>query len=302
MSDAAPADASSSPAAPGKRTGRKRAAAALVACGVLFSTAGALIEYVDWPPGAIWSVRATIVAITLTLIKRPSWRGFSRLEALAGLALAANAGLFIPANKWASPANAILIQYSSTAWAALLGGLVLGERATRVDWIAIAIAMAGVALCFADQLTLDGLAGNAVALGSGVAIAVHIVLLRKIARSSRSSDPEFRAIISGNVVGALAGAPFLLSADALPASGWAALLALGLIQQTVPGLLYAWAINRVTAVEASLLPIVEPLLSPLWVWLAFSERPSAWVAAGGALIVAGVVLRAVVPKKKPPAS
>ena len=211
---------------------------------------------------------------------------------------AANSGLFILANKWASPANAILIQYSSPAWAAIFAGFILGERATRVDWIAIAIALAGVTLCFVDQLTPGGLAGNAVALAAGVAIAFHVVLLRKVAKTSRSSDPEFRAIIFGCALAAVAGIPFLFSAGALPASGWAALLALGLIQQALPALFYAWAINRVTAVDALLLSIVEPILSPLWVWLAFSERPSPFVLAGGALVVAAVILRALAPRKQ----
>ena len=281
-----------------KAKGRKRAVAALLACGVLFSTAGALIKYIDWPPGAIWGVRSAIVAVVLTAIKRPSWRGLTRTEVIAGLALAANSGLFILANKWASPANAILIQYSSPAWAAIFATLLIGERASRVDWIAIAVAIAGVALCFADQLTLDGLGGNAVALGAGVAIALHVVLLRKIAKATKSSDPEFRAIILGNVVAAVGGLPFLFFAGNLPTSGWLAILALGLLQQSVPGLLYAWAINRVTAVEALLIPIIEPLLSPLWVWLAFAERPSPWVLAGGALVIGAVVLRAVAPRPK----
>ena len=281
-------------AAPGGgRAGRRRAAIALVGCGALFSTAGALLGFIDWPPGAIWCVRSAIVAVALTVIKRPSWRGLSRLEVAAGVALAANSGLFILANQWVSPANAILIQYSSTAWAAIFAGPLIGERAKRIDWIAIVIALAGVTLCFADRLTADGLAGNAVALGAGVTIALHVVLLRKIARSSRSSDPELRAIIGGNVLGAVAGAPFLWSAGALSTEGVLALVALGLVQQAAPELLYAWAINRVSAVEAMLLPIVEPILSPLWVWLAFSRTPSPWVLAGGALVLAAVVVRGV---------
>ncbi len=281
-----------------ERAGHRRAAAALVGCGVLFSTAGALLRLVPWSPGAVWCARSALVALALTAIWRPRWRGLTRTEVVAGLALAANSGLFILANRWASPANAILIQYSSPAWVALFAWPLIGERATRHDAIAIVVALTGVALCFADQLTLDGLGGNAVALGAGVAIALHVVLLRKLAHASKSPDPERRAILVGNLVPAVAGLPFLLAAGAMPASGWAALLALALLQQALPGLLYAWSINRVTAVEASLLPIVEPILSPLWVWLAFADRPSPFVVAGGALVVTAVIVRALAPRPK----
>lgn len=281
----------------GERGGRAQAVATLVAVGLLWSTAGALIKYVTWPPAAIWGLRSGIAAVALIAIYRPSWRGLTRTEWLSAVALAATTGLFVLANKWTTAANAILIQYSAPAWAALLSAVILHERATRIDWVTIGLALCGVALFFVDQLSLAHVRGNVVALAAGVMFATNVVLLRKIARDPEGRGSALRAMILGHVLGAAAGLPFALTAPALPASGWGAMVALGLLQQTAPTILYAWAIRRVTAVEGLLIPIVEPIVSPLWVWILFAERPGAWALVGGAVVVAAVTLRGLAPSR-----
>lgn len=271
---------------------RARAVLVLVAVGLLWSTAGALIKYVAWPATAIWCVRSGIAAVVLIAVFRPSWRGITRTEWMAACAVAATVALFVLANKWTTAANAILIQYSAPAWAVLLGAWWLHERATRLDAIAIALALAGVGLFFIDQLALDHMRGNVVALIAGVTFAANVVLLRKVALDGEGS--ALRAMILGHVIAAVIGLPFLLTAPALPASGWAAMLALGLVQQALPTLLYAWAIQRVTAVEGLLIPIVEPISSPLLVWLAHGESPGPWALAGGAIVIGAITMRGLV--------
>ena len=44
-------------------------------------------------------------------------------------------------------------------------------------------------------------------------------------------------------------------------------------------------LTRVPAFEASLLLLLEPVLNPVWAWLAHGERPGGWSLAGGALIL-----------------
>ena len=271
---------------------------ALLGCGLLWSTAGVLIKTVDWPPLAIAGVRSGLIALALALITRPRWQRPSWLELGSALGLAGNMILFVLANRMASPANAILIQYASPAWAALLGTFVLHERVTKVDWLAIGLALTGVTIFFVDQLTLKSLGGNAIALAGGVALAIHVVLLRRIARANKHDhDPTFRVMIMGQALAAVICAPFVVTAPPLAASGWLALVALALVQQTIPALIYAWAITRVTAVEALLVPVVEPITSPIWVYLAFGDSPGRWALLGGAIVVAAVITRALAPRK-----
>jgi drug/metabolite transporter (DMT)-like permease len=266
----------------------------LAVCGVLWSTAGALFKLIDWNVGAIWSVRSAIAATALWLIRRPSFRGISGAEWRAACALAATTGLFILANRLTTAANAILIQYSAPIWVALLGAWLLGERATRLDWVTIAVVIGGIALFFVEQLTFGHVAGNIVALGAGMAFALNVTSFRKVALTPGASGPSdpLRPMLLGNVIGAVLGAPFIAMSPPPGLTGWGALVTLGLFQQAAAYLLYARAIRHATALEATLIPVIEPILSPVWVALAFGEWPGPWALAGGAIVLGAVSGRA----------
>jgi len=268
-------------------------------CGVLWSTAGALFKLIDWNVGAIWSVRSAIAATALWLIRRPSFRGISAAEWRAACALAATTGLFILANRLTTAANAILIQYSAPIWVALLSSWQLGERASRLDWLTIATVIGGVALFFFEQLTLDHVAGNLVAVAAGIAFAVSVTSFRQVALTpgrTGTLDP-LRPMLLGNILGALLGAPFVLMSPPPGLIGWSALLALGLFQQAAAYLLYAWSIRHATALEATLIPVIEPILSPVWVAIAFGERPGPWALVGGTIVVGAVTARATLGRR-----
>jgi drug/metabolite transporter (DMT)-like permease len=275
---------------------RRRALVLLVLCGALWSSAGVLIKLIDWPPGAIWSARCAIAAAALYAIRRPSLTRIEPAEWGAAAALAATTGLFIAANKLTTPANAILIQYSAPVWVALLGPWFVGERVTRLDWLAIAVVLFGITLFFLDELTFDHAIGNVVALAAGVSFALGALTMRRVALTETPSGPidPLRPLLLGNLLGAAVGAPFLLGAGPLDAVGWSALLALGVVQQAIAYLCYAAAIRHARALDVILVPIVEPILSPLWVALAFGEWPGRWALLGGAIVVGAVTARGLI--------
>jgi drug/metabolite transporter (DMT)-like permease len=279
-------------AVPTSTRDHERALVLLAMCGVFWSTAGVLIKFVAWNSGAIWCTRSAIAAAALWLVRRPSLRRISRAEWQAACALAATTGLFIVANKLTTAANAILIQYSAPIWVAMFGAWLLGERATRRDWITIALVLVGIALFFFEQLTVDHVAGNLVALAAGMAYAGTSITLRRVALTARDVDP-LRPLLLGNLLGAVLGAPFLFTSAPPSAAGWGALVALGVVQQAAAYLCYARAIRHATALEALLIPIIEPILSPLWVAIVFGERPGPWALAGGAIVVGAVTARAI---------
>lgn len=280
---------------PAGESAHRRALALLALCGLLWSTAGALIKLVTWHPGAIWSARCAIAAALLYAVRRPALRGIAPAEWSAAAALAATTGLFILANKLTTPANAILIQYSAPVWVALLGPWAVGERATRLDAVAIAVVLFGIALFFLDQLAFDYALGNAVALGAGVAFACSALAMRRVALSGTEDRAVdlLRPLVLGNLLGAVVGAPFWLAAPAPDAVGWSALLALGVFQQAAAYFCYAAAIRHARAIDVVLVPVIEPILSPLWVGLAFGEWPSPWALIGGAIVVGAVTARGV---------
>jgi drug/metabolite transporter (DMT)-like permease len=271
----------------------RRALMYLALCGVLWSTAGGLIKLVDWHPGAIWSARSAIAALLLYAVRRPSFRGIQPAEWGAAFALAVTTGLFIVANKLTTAANAILIQYSAPVWVALLGSWFLGERTSRLDWVTIVVVLGGIALFFVGQLTVDHAAGNVVALAAGVAFAFNGLTMRRVATHGGGMLDPLRPLMLGNILGAVLGAPFWFAAPLPDLTGWGALLALGLLQQGAAYLCFAAAVRHASAMDLILVPVIEPILSPIWVAIFFAEWPGPAAIAGGLIVVGAVTLRAV---------
>jgi drug/metabolite transporter (DMT)-like permease len=254
-----------------------------------WSLAGVLFKYVEWPGLAAAGGRGLIAAVFLLAV---SWRSlrftWSPLQLGAAAAYAACTILFTLANKMTTAANAILLQYTAPVWIALLGAGLLGERTTRADWLTIAAVLGGLVLFFYEGLQLNNVAGLLVALASGLGFAIMTIMMRK----QKATSP-MESIILGNLLGFLIGLPALIQAPALPTSGWVALGLLGTVQLGLAYLFYAKAIKHVTALEAVLIPVMEPILNPVWVLIAVGEHPTPLALAGGAVVLAAVTLRAV---------
>jgi drug/metabolite transporter (DMT)-like permease len=274
-----------------------KAVGQLLFAALCWSLAGLLFKYVAWPALAVAGGRGIIAAGFLTLFcGRKLHFTWSPVQLGAALAYAACTVLFTLANKMTTAANAILLQFTAPVWVALLAAWLLGERTRRSDWLTIAAVLGGLGLFFYEGLQLQNIAGQLVALASGVAFAVMTIFMRK----QKDTSP-LESIILGNVISFLVGAPALLTAPALPTVGWVALGLLGTVQLGLAYLFYSHALKQVTALEAVLIPIIEPILNPIWVMLVIGEKPSSLSLAGGALVVGAVALRAVQAIRQPAA-
>jgi drug/metabolite transporter (DMT)-like permease len=260
----------------------------LLFAALCWSLGGVLIKSIDWPPMAIAGGRSAIaIPMILLCIGRPRFT-FSRAQVGGALGYAGTVVLFVFATRMTTAANAIFLQYTAPGYVALIGGGYLGERASRIDWLVIAVALAGIALFFLDRLTIAGLWGHILAVGSGLAFALVALFLRK----EKAGSP-IASIVLGNVIVAVAGAPFMFQAPSLGEDGLWRLLLLGTVQLGLPYVFYATAIKQVSALEATLIPLLEPVLNPLWVMLALGERPGPWAIVGGLLVLSAVLGRGV---------
>ena len=268
-----------------------------MACAALcWSLGGLLIKSVAWPPLAVAAGRGFIAAAFLAAFA-PRFRfTWSAAQIGGALAYASTTVLFVTANKLTTAANAILLQYTAPVWIALFGAWFLGERATRADWATIAVVFGGMALFFCDDLRLSGVTGNLVALASGVAFASMTLLLRK-----QKDTSAVESIFLGNLLAGVIGLPFIVQSGLLPNTGsWIALGLLGTVQLGFSYLLYSRAIRHVTALEAVLIPVIEPILNPVWVLLMLGERPGPLSLLGGVIVLTAVTLRTLHGLRTPP--
>ena len=262
----------------------------LIGAAFCWSLAGVLIKHVGdtWPGLAVAGARGAIAAVFLLLTCRGLRFPFSRIQIVTALLYAACTILFCWATTLTTAANAILIQYTAPVWVALLGARFLGERATRLDWIAIAVTIAGMAIFLGDGLASGHLGGDFLALLSGIGFGATVVALRR-----QKDGSPVESVILGNVIAFVICLPWILRAPPLPGDGWVAILLLGTVQLGLSYWLYTRAIRHVTALEGVIIPIIEPLLNPVWVLLFVGEAPSGLALIGGAVVITGVTLRSL---------
>ena len=136
----------------------------LVAAAFFWSTSGVLIKLVHLPPLEIAGWRSFIAALFILLVCRStitiSW---DRFTLAAAFCFGAFCICFVGATKLGTAANAILLQYSSSAYVAILAPLFLKEPTRRTDWLALVVIILGVCLFFADDLSIQNLWGISLA-------------------------------------------------------------------------------------------------------------------------------------------
>jgi drug/metabolite transporter (DMT)-like permease len=264
---------------------RHRAIGLLLLTATLWSTGGLLIKWVPWNPIAIAGTRSAVASLLLlAYVRRPNFT-WSLAQIGGAVSYAITVILFVAANKLTTAANAILLQYTSPIYVALLGAWFLGEDTTWLDWAAIVVTLGGMCLFFFDDLALGGFWGNVCAIATGITFACLVVFLRK-----QKDGSPLESILLGNIIAALFGLPFALQSS-LDLAGWVGLGLLGILQLGLPDILYSLAIKSVTALEAILVPVIEPILNPLWVFLVMGETPGPWAVAGGLVVLTAVTVR-----------
>jgi len=257
---------------------------------------GLFIKMVDWHPMIIAGGRSFVAALFMLAVRAARTRGgrFALVSAasranlfpLVGAAAmnAATMLIFVAANKLTTAANVILLQYSAPIYAALFGWLLAKEKPKKEHWIALGALALGLYVFFKDGIGGGAFLGDALALFSGVTFALYSVFMRM----QKDGSPEDSILLS-HLASAAIGLPFAFShPPAFSLAAVSGVLVLGVAQIGAASLLFAYGIRRVSAVQSMLAAVIEPVLNPVWVFLATGEQPASSAVAGGAIILAAV--------------
>lgn len=212
------------------------------------------------------------------------WRATTNLL-LGGFFYAATMLLFVPATKMTTAANAILLQYTNPIYIIIFGPLLAGEKSDWIDITAVAGILAGMVLLLWGDLGGGQMAGNILALLSGVTYGGTTIFLRR-AKNTRPSD----SLNLSCLLSFLFAIPFIVKAG-LPQSAmsYPALLCLGVFQIGMPAVLLSIGIEKVPALSSVIITMIEPMMNPVWVALFAGEVPSASSVFGGLVILACIV-------------
>jgi drug/metabolite transporter, DME family len=264
---------------------RRKGVLLVAAAALLWSTGGIGIKAVTEPPLKVTFYRSLFAAIALMIfLPRDAWATrrwkSTPLFIAAIVSYAACLTTFVVATKWTTAANAIFLQYAGAIWVMLLSPIVVHEAMRARDAAAIGVALGGMALFFVGRFETRGMAGNAMALLSSFFFAALILLLR------REHDAARATVTWGNVLTALSVLPFI--DFALSPLELAILVFLGAVQIAVAYVLFTRGLAYVTATQASLTGMLEPVCNPIWVLLVLGERPSPFAIAGAAVVLTAI--------------
>ena len=282
-------------AGPERRRVREGRLAILLAA-VAWSTAGLGQRGLDASAvtqvaGRAFFAALALFALVLAMERRGTMRAFLGMGR-SGLAmtvfLAISSGAFLLALNHTSVANVLFMQAAAPMMAALLGWVLISEPVDGRTWAALLLAGAGVAVMAAGSLDA-GIAAVGLPLLMTASFAVVIVIARH--RRDVSMMP---ATCASQVLVVVVCAPFV-TLGSVSGSDWAILAALGVGQMGLGLAFLTIGARLIPPAQVALISLLEVVLGPLWVWLAYGERPSSATLVGGAIVVAAVVVQAVAP-------
>ena len=263
----------------------------MVAAPVLWSTAGVVTRHVE-RAGAFeqvfWrSLFAFLFVFAFLILRTNPWRavrGAGWPGLVSGLMWAIMFTAFLFALSMTTTANALVVMSISPFLTALLSRALLSDPVPPRTWIAASAAAVGIAWMFSSSLEAH-LAGMAVAALIPVAAAINVVVLR----ASAAKLDLVPAVMLGAALSSLVALPFALPL-ASSARDLSLLAFLGVFQLGLPCTLLVIASRTLPAPEIALLGLLEVVLGPLWAWLGAGEAPAAATLAGGAVVLAALVL------------
>lgn len=253
---------------------------ALVISAFLWSMGGIFIKLVDWNGFAISGTRSFIASfVLLAYIRKPKF-SFSSAQLSAAFASACAMTLYVFANKLTTAANTILLQYTAPIYVAILAWLILREKPSLDNWIALIIISLGMTVFFSEKISTGNMTGNILAVLSGISLAFFTVFMRM-----QKGNSPFESFLLAHFITFIVSIPFIFKSGLPEASGWLGILVLGVFQTGFASLSFSYGIKQIPALKAMLILTLEPILNPIWVFLFAGEIPSINAIVGGIFII-----------------
>ncbi len=271
----------------------------MIICSVLWSTAGLFINEIDLNPFAIAGYRGLIAGITILsfmLIAKIKIK-ITKKSLISMVFVSATALFFVCSTKYASAANAIVLQYTAPIYIVIFSAIFLKQRVPANDLITVMITMFGITLFFVESLKGGALLGNILGLLAGASMGMMFVCVGEC-----DKDEKLTGIMLSQFLTALIGIAISLFFEKSYTFEFVPIMCivfLGIFQLGIPYALYGLANSNCPALLCCLIAAIEPVLNPTLVALVTGEVPSLLAIIGGVIVILAVTINCVLNSKKP---
>ena len=223
--------------------------------------------------------------------RRPASPGELRDGVAGGAALLAGYVLQTVGLQYTTPSTSAFITYLLVVFVPLIGFVALGRRPHPLTLVGLVMAVVGLVLLTGGADASFG-KGEVLTMGCAVAFAAHIVIVGETA--GRHDAIRFTCVQVTTVGLACLGLSVFTGGLAMPGSAVAAAAFTGVFATALAFWAMVWAQRVVSPSRAALILLLEPVFAALLSALA-GDPLTAGALAGGALILAAVVVAEVMP-------
>jgi len=268
---------------------------------LVWGSLGALVRMTTMPASTLLEARMVIGAVLVAAVfaRRPMLAELRDRRTIGWLLLmgvfsSSTLLLFFLALRLTGVSIGMFLFFTGPVYVALAAPRLLHQRADRVVYPALALAVAGmVAILLPGFLGGGGLSAAGVACGvaSGLLYAGYALTAKFLTRTRRSVTIALSEMVLDAVIVAplafwqLAGSGYHLTGHDL-----AVVLVIGVACTAIPYVMYVEGLSRIRVEHASILGYLEPVSAPLYALLLLGEATTVTTIAGGALIVGAGVL------------
>lgn len=266
---------------------------AMLGAGLAWSTAGLGQHALDATPATDVAGRALFAFLTLLVIVllTEGPKALSSLRSLGfdgivlALCLAISSGTFMLALNYTTVANVLFFMAAAPFLAAVLGRVILSDRISRRTGAAMGIAAAGVAI-----MVVGSLDAGVLTVFLPILMTATFAVVIVITRYRREVSMMPATCLSQGLIVVVVG-PFA-SFGSATASDWRIFVVLGVLQMGFGLTLLTIGARALPPAEVALLAMIEVVLGPLWVWLAYAEQPATATLVGGTVVSVAVIVQA----------
>jgi DME family drug/metabolite transporter len=261
---------------------------AVVTAAILWSSGGLFVKLITLTPMQISFFRCSIAALTFALIFRKQILQYNRLTFVNSFFYAGVLIFYVIAMKTTTAANAIFLQSTAPIYVLIFEPLLNKTKYDKSNIVTIIVCFLGMILFFLGDLTPGQLEGNIFGLLSGIFFAAFFLGMKKNDKKYQQSS-----IFWGNILVAIVCLPFIFSIEQLYLSQLWMVSFLGVFQIAIAYAFFSYGLKRVFAVEASIISMIEPVLTPVWVFIGYDEVPATTAIIGGIIILTAISIRTI---------